>query len=386
MDSKTIERLGPMCFGREEKRRAIRAVRHARLRPGLNIYTGTGKVNRIVKNNSDELWLTARGDKPISIKAQNIVNAVAYMFRIRTVERKELEYFHHFSSCLFGLLRTVFRNKARVLFQNRLLRLVLKGMRFFFAGIDKTPRDMKIAAGAGAKYVLASYYYLKQQVSGKWKERLQRYNLRLLLDSGAFTVWQKKLKGTPVKEITIAEYIDFIRDHKDIIEAAVVLDVIGDYRATKENLRVMEAHSPIPPIPVYHCGTPISELQELVDRGYPLIALGGTVNRSKKERYAFFKEVFEKFPNQAFHGLGVSDIFLLKTFPFFSCDSKAWIQARTKVVFLTRNGQVKGPKDTPLDLRLAAMAENVKFLAGMENPECMKKLKWPGYEQLVVFS
>lgn len=374
--------MGVITIGREDRRRAARLVRKAGLKPGLLIITGTGKINRVTERN--EKWIIVKTKKdgpPIKFRMETLEMAAAYMYRFRIAERKEMGLFHEFTSCLFGILRSIFKNLARVDRRNRFLRLVLKGIRFYLAGGDKCVRDLKVAVKAGARYVLMSYYYLRNK-SEKWKDRLKENNLRLLLDSGAFTLHQARRKGKKVKDITIEDYARFIKKHRDIIDGVIVLDVVGDYLATKENLRKMESMG-IPVIPVFHLGAPWEELKNLVECGrYPVIALGGTVGRSKRERREFLDAVFGMFPDQPFHGLGICDITLLLAYPFFSCDSSSWMLGRKKNVRLTLKGQVKGDYKTPLKERLRTMAQNVKFLVGLEAVERYNDLQWPKYTQI----
>ncbi len=330
----------------------------------------------------DEISVVTHENGPvIPFKKDRLVNAAAYFFRVRMVERKELEQYHKFSSCLFGILRFLFKQKVRVYKKDGVLRLVLNGLRFFFAGAEKCRRDIRLAVEAGARFVLMSYYWLRRERN--WKVLLGKLGLKLMLDSGAFSVWMARSKSKKVEDINIRDYIAFINCNKDVIEGAVVLDVVGDKTATRENLRLMEELCEVPPIPVFHMGSPIEELRELVDSGrYPLIALGGTVNKGKRERYEFFKRVFSEFPSFPFKGLGISDVQLLLDFPFFSCDSSVWQQGRRKNVRMTREGQRKGPADAPLTERLKAMCSVVSFLSCLEDPDVLRKVKHLPIEQL----
>lgn len=384
MDSKTMQRHGPNCFNRDERRRASKLVKAAGLKPGSLIYTGTGKVNRIVRRIGNEVHIVTHANGPnIVFKMDSIISAAAYLLRVRLVERRELEQYHSFSSCLFGILMLVFKDKVKLFRQHRLLRLILKGLRFFLSGADKSLRDMKIAVQAGARFFLLSYYWLRNKKTGRWKQFLKKNGLRIVLDSGAFSVWMAKKNGKQVEDVNLDDYISFVTQHQDVIEAAIALDVVGDPVATKENLRIMEERSPVPPIPVFHLGSPIDELHQMVESGkYPVIALGGTVNRSKEERRKFLSTVYDAYPNFPFHGLGISDTELILSYPFFTCDSSVWLQGRRKNVKLTCNGQVKGLRDAPLGKRLKVLCDNVKFLLGLEASEFIDSLKQPGAEQL----
>ncbi len=116
----------------------------------------------------DEISVVTHENGPvIPFKKDRLVNAAAYFFRVRMVERKELEQYHKFSSCLFGILRFLFKQKVRVYKKDGVLRLVLNGLRFFFAGAEKCRRDIRLAVEAGARFVLMSYYWLRRERN--WK-------------------------------------------------------------------------------------------------------------------------------------------------------------------------------------------------------------------------
>ena len=381
MDRDAIRRFGANC-GREMRRKAERLINRARLRKNAVILTGLNRVNKITRIGHLSLVLVAeQGQAQITVNRSCMVAAVAYMYRVRHIGRKELEAFHRFNSALFGLLRTVFRKEARMVIRKRSLRLVMKGLRFFLSGAERCVRDLYAAVLAGAKYVLYSYYYLRN--SKAWLKHAERLGLRMLLDSGAFSLWQAKQKGKKVYDITLNEYVAFIYKYEYLLEGYVCLDVVGDYRATKDNQAQMEAMG-LSPIPVYHMGTPITELNHLVERGYPVIALGGTVNAGKPAIRKFLKEVFSLYPDQPFHGLGISDSNLITTFAFFSCDSRVWQIGRQKNIILTAGGQVQGDKDAPLAERLNSLAKCVNYLIDLEEPGVIEGLKTPVTYQLAL--
>ena len=147
------------------------------------------------------------------------------------------------------------------------------------------------------------------------------------LDSGAFTAFNSK------KTIDIDAYIAFLK--KNNIKTYAALDVIYDPIATAKNLAYMEA-SGLKPIPVFHYRTPLSELQKLIsDHDY--IALGGLVPLSmkKKELYSWLDTCFSALyapvrdGKLKVHGFGVSNVEVLKRYPFYSVDSTSWKQGAT---------------------------------------------------------
>lgn len=357
MDKSAIRRFAD-SLGRRERRKADKIIRISkRLKPGATFTTGTGKINRIIAKDQTHIHIQA-SRTTFTIPLENARKMLAYFEQVRIIERKELEAFHHYNSALMGLLHSIFRERTRVFKTGQLLRLIKTGVRFFLAGGDRSPRDLRLAAEAGAKYVLFSYYHIRK---GKaWKEYLKQNKLRCILDSGTFSEWMAIKKGKFVEPILIDNYISFIKEHQDVIEHYFVLDTIGNPEATKANQAHMEAHG-LTPIPVFHKGSPFKELDRMVET-YPVVGLGACVNQPGVME--FLDEVFERHPTAAFHGLGISKAELVHKYPFFSCDSSAWIYCRVKGKILTSAGQVKRP-DIPLAERIM---QSIKFLNTLERP------------------
>jgi hypothetical protein len=77
----------------------------------------------------------------------------------------------------------------------------------------------------------------------------------------------------------------------------------------------------------------------------------------------FLESVFSRHPNYAFHGLGIGRMEYILKYPFFSCDSSAWLYCRRKDKVITRQGQVKRP-----DLTLAKrVGSTIRLLVSLEN-------------------
>lgn len=361
MDRSAIRRFAD-SVNREERRKAERYMRTSPyLRPGTVFVTGLGKKNRIMARNKIAIFIKAdEGKATVKVPASSITKMLAYFLRARIVERRELEVFNGYSSAMFGLLAAVFQSLVKIDRNGNLLRLILKGVRMFLAGFERSPRDLSFAVDSGARHVLGSFFYLR---NGKaWKERLRRYGLHLILDCGQFSVWSAQTKGKQTK-LSLWEYCEFIRNNEEFIDHYFAFDVIGDWRKTMEALNTMESLG-LNPIPIFHMGSPFYVLEELVNRGYPVIALGGTVNKKPGEVEDFFDKVFSAFPSQAFHGLGVSRAAFLAKYPFFSCDSKAWLLVRWKDILLRAERQVRAAY-LPLRER---MAESIRFWLSLDNP------------------
>lgn len=185
-----------------------------------------------------------------------------------------------------------------------------------------------------------------------WREQLEGHHLlvsyaepqqlRLLtagwdvpgyyLDSGAFTVWRQG------RAIDLAAYVEFIKRHEHLLAGYIALDVIPGEPGrmpteeeakiatdkTMANLDLMRVAG-LKPIPVYHEGEPIEVLDEYVRQGHDLIALGGTASRGRPEMVDWLLPLFERFPEQKFHGLAMTQARIIRHLPFYSVDSTSWL-------------------------------------------------------------
>jgi len=324
--------------------------------------TANGKVNLYAGRTQLALRLrTASSKKPITLRYRVIRAAIQQTYYARTVTRKELEAFTRCAnSALLGILIEIFGERGRIYRSSSgLVRLTLRGVRYFFAGADRVKRDLEIAAANGAKFVLMTYAHIRNRSA--WKTHVLRLGLKVLLDSGAFTVWQSKKKGKAVEPIALDAYIAFIRKHEDVLFGYFNLDVIQDAAASKVNAESMKAAG-LKPIEVWHIGSPLRALEELVKEDHPVIAIGGSVGISEKVRRRVFRWVFKLFPQQNFHFLGGSSQ-LLQAFPWFSADSRGWAVGRQYGAIIDERGQRKAPSEMS---GLEAMAYNTRYLSALE--------------------
>ena len=162
--------------------------------------------------------------------------------------------------------------------------------------------------------ILCSYHYFKKK-QDVVKECLRK-NYDVLIDSGAFSA------ANSGKEIDIREYCEFI------LETGVVkyagLDVIGDAKATRDNTEFMIKECKLKPIPTFHMGSEISDLDALL--GYPYIALGGLVFSSGITSHcdAVWAHLLKKAPKIKVHGFGLTTIDLMERYPWYSVDSSSF--------------------------------------------------------------
>ena len=162
---------------------------------------------------------------------------------------------------------------------------------------------------------------------------MKRNKVNLFLDSGAFSAWTQGL------EINIQEYIEFIKEHQDIIEVYANLDVIGlegkqpcklTAEKTLENQKIMEAAG-LNPLPCFHFGEPMEFLQYYVDN-YDYLALGVAGNTGMK-LIPWLDICFRDYicgkdgiPKVKVHGFAVTSLPVMTRYPWYSVDSTSWVQ------------------------------------------------------------
>lgn len=325
---------------RRERRKFERLSRISKaLRLGYCFKTGYGDDNVIIENDGRYIyWQAKRGKNIVRLSLETLKGLFVYFDRVRILDRKQAEVFHVYSSAVLGLLAAVFINRSKFTRTGRFLRIIMIGIRVYLAGGETTKRDLLVASKAGAKYVLFSYRRTRGR--NAWRNYLREFGLRMILDSAAFSFYSEGYRPT---EYDLDSYATFILENEEYIDHYFNMDVIGDWKASQANLKYLQERHGLDPIPVYHSGEPIEILEKLVSHGYPVIGLGGLAisTLSDQERVCFLDMVFYRYPDQAFHALGISKVQLLQSYPFFSSDSSSWIRVRHKDIILTKNGQRK---------------------------------------------
>ena len=234
-------------------------------------------------------------------------------------------------------------------------------MIYYFAGGDASPKDLETAINVGATNFLISYHYRRNHK--RVLEMIRKHGCHVLLDSGAFSAWKNGF------EIELEEYIQYIRECG--IGKYMSLDVVGDIEKTNYNFYKM-VDSGLYPIPVFHMGDDWVHLEKLC-KEFPYIAIGGTVGRHEKVRRNFFGELFERFPNHKFHGLGVSSNKLISEFPFFTVDGASWVYGRTFYMLVDENGWKKVPKEEALP-PYERLVPNIQFFIKREKEITLQRM------------
>ena len=165
--------------------------------------------------------------------------------------------------------------------------------------------------------ILISYFYY----SG-FRKVLEDGSLNIrdwMLDSGA---WSAHNCGA---KIDLEEYTDFCLDRlandPRLVEVAA-LDVIGNWQASAENTAYMHRRG-VPALPTFHPGEPWECLEEMA-RESDKIALGGIVRWPRRRKHTWIGQCFARVWPKRIHGFGLLDPYLLKSYPFESCDASSW--------------------------------------------------------------
>lgn len=167
-----------------------------------------------------------------------------------------------------------------------------------------------------------------------WADLLRLIAVAALVwcDSGAFTYWNRMLKGKPGPVMNVEKWAAFVIENYDLFAQFVAPDVIGDGAATLRNwLALLEM---VPPgkhaklVPVWHEGDPIEHLHAY-SPDVRIVALGRTEGRKpgptgKKCTMRFYDQAFNAYPEGQYHALGNGSPDTIEPFPFVCFDNTTW--------------------------------------------------------------
>lgn len=146
----------------------------------------------------------------------------------------------------------------------------------------------------------------------------------VFMDCGAYAAY---MHG---RTVDLGEYCDFLHTHAGTLAAYAALDVIGDWRASAVNLDAMLARG-LRPVPVFHRGSPLSELQRLA-RDHGAVAIGGMMSHQGQKMHRQTPEYLAPFLDSCFdalrkhwpvrvHLFGTATQWVLERYPASSSDS-----------------------------------------------------------------
>jgi len=148
--------------------------------------------------------------------------------------------------------------------------------------------------------------------------------IELILDSGAFTAFNKK------ETIRIGDYEEYLQENKCWLKNYFNLDVLSDGEKSFINWIHLKANG-LKPIPVFHIGTDEKYLKEYL-KTEDYIAIGAIADMSTSKRLVSLERIWEDyltdkkgFPKVKVHGFGLTSIRVMKRYPWYSVDSTSWV-------------------------------------------------------------
>lgn len=243
-------------------------------------------------------------------------------------------------------------------------------MKIFLAGNTFTSyRERQVLTYCRSR--LRSYYFpnkdekQKMRMLDLYRSRVKRDTNRrfieLFLDSGAYSAYTKGVK------IELDEYIQFIKDHKDIIHVYANLDSIGDAKQTLKNQRYMESKG-LHPLPTFHMNEDFKYLKFYINR-YDYIALGGMANCKNKHLLANWLDHCwnlicdeDGMPKVKVHGFALTRLDIMTRYPWYSVDSTSWVaKSRFGSILIPRmkNGKISY-EVTPVTLFISSRSPENK--------------------------
>lgn len=198
-------------------------------------------------------------------------------------------------------------------------------------------------------HILESYHYVNSQ---RHIDDMRREGAQVFLDSGAFSAHTLGVK------MDINAYCDYIKKNDDILRKedgvvmASVLDGIGDPLQTYRNQLYMESQN-AKPLPCFHYGEDTRYLEWYV-ANYDYITIGGLVRRTAESQRLWLDRIWPYMldgsgrPKLKVHAFGMTALWLMERYPWFSVDSSSWIQAAAfGSIYTSEHGPIAVSENSP---------------------------------------
>lgn len=229
-------------------------------------------------------------------------------------------------------------------------------------------------------HLLESYHYVHKE---SYVNHMRRDGVKVFLDSGAFSAFTKGI------DVDIKKYADYIKQNRDIIEQASVLDAIGDPRKTLDNQKTLEDLG-VQVLPCFHYGEPEEYLEYYIEN-YDYITIGGMVPISSGQLRYWLDHIWHKFltdkdgkPIHKVHGFGLTTLSLMTRYPWHSVDSSTWLQNAANGKILVADVSSKGffivdISDASPALKVET-SNHIDNLPEMQRQVIIRKIEERGFE------
>jgi hypothetical protein len=202
--------------------------------------------------------------------------------------------------------------------------------------------------------ILLSYHYIPQtqKTLNYCKQNNLCENLDLILDSGAFSCWNKGI------EIDLQNYMNYIIKIKHNYNFrnfyAVNLDVIPGSKGCKitkemahesmmkgwDNYLYLKKHG-VDTIHVYHQGESEDFLMNTIIKECDYIGVSPSNDASTAQKMMWCEHIFDLLPGHIkSHGFAVTSVRLMTKFPWYSVDSASWCRKSGFGNILTTQGEL----------------------------------------------
>ncbi len=139
------------------------------------------------------------------------------------------------------------------------------------------------------------------------------------------------------------KYLEHLRREQSHLTACSNLDVIHNAELTWKNQQWFERRG-VKPLPVFHLGSDLKWLRQYISLGYPYICLGGLVPNPPVVLKPLLDRLWVEeltdnrgMPKVKVHGFGMTSFDLMYRYPWYSVDSKTWVDiARFGAIYVPR--------------------------------------------------
>jgi len=237
--------------------------------------------------------------------------------------------------------------------------------------------------------ILVSYHYAKNHntfVTKIIRAHADAGHSPVMIDSGAFSAFKIGAK------IDIDAYIDFCKgfDGHPNVWGCVMLDVIGDWDASRRNLDYM-LEAGVTPMPVLTIDCPLSVLDELKQVNKRICIAGGSMDfpGSKAAMCRRYRQAANDHPDCEFHGLAFVKVPEMYQVGLASVDSSSFCSGKryaTMQRFDWHTGTIKGHSYPNARAKITKIPDLWKYVTDCRVPKAHWQNKTESIKSVGFFS
>lgn len=225
--------------------------------------------------------------------------------------------------------------------------------KLYISSLDQSYIDLNTKIVHKSKYVLATYYYLRQKTNNsELMNIIAEYNKskRLIIDSGAFSFMNGKTITEQKLDDYCSDYVSFLKKYSINQFVEMDIDSILGFDKTMEYRTYIEQSLNNQCIPIFHKSRGKSEFAKMVN-DYSYAGIGGiAIKNIKPNEWKYFKQLnsFANSHSCKLHAMGFTPTKKLNDYGFYSCDSSSWVMGVRFGNLYRFNGQsIKSIKKPP---------------------------------------